>query len=48
MTCPDCGGKIIGDGYTEVEHCENVDVSDMCLEPDAGIIYCNGVLNEEE
>ena len=38
--CPYCGGDIIGDGYTIVLHCENVDVP-LDIEPDADIIYCN-------
>jgi hypothetical protein len=41
MTCPFCGGDLIGDGYTVVLHCENVDISDCCAEPDAGPIYCD-------
>jgi len=42
FVCPVCGGSIIGDGYTMVMHCENVDVSGDCYEPDAGPIYCKG------
>lgn len=39
MSCPNCGGDIIGDGFTTVRHCENVtDVSDY--EPDADVVYC--------
>jgi hypothetical protein len=39
MTCKNCGGSMVGDGYTLVRHCENVnDIQDK--EPDAGPIYC--------
>ena len=37
--CPVCGGLMIGDGYTIVYHCENVDLP-LDIEPDAGPIYC--------
>lgn len=39
-TCPSCGGDLIGDGYTSVIHCEEVD-PDPWLEPDANPVYCN-------
>ena len=39
MTCPNCGGTMIGDGYTIVKHCENVDIG-LDVEPDASPIYC--------
>ena len=40
-SCPNCGGSIIGDGYSEVMRCENADESlyEFC-EPDAPIVYC--------
>lgn len=38
--CPNCGGDMTGDGYTSVEHCENVE-PDPSLEPDANPVYCN-------
>lgn len=41
MPCPNCGGSLIGDGYTIVVHCENADIENNCYEPDAGPIYCN-------
>jgi hypothetical protein len=47
-SCPRCGGAMVGDGYTDVRHCENVDVSDMCLEPVAGPVYCNFTDENEE
>lgn len=37
--CPHCGGDIIGDGYTTIRHCENVDLP-LGIEPDAGPVYC--------
>ena len=39
--CPNCGGDLIGDGYTSVVHCEyaNEESYENC-EPDAGPIYC--------
>lgn len=40
MRCRNCGGTMVGDGYTTVYHCEFVDTSGMYLEPDAGPIYC--------
>lgn len=39
MSCPVCGGTMIGDGYTTPIHCENVDI-DPWIEPDFGPIYC--------
>lgn len=39
MTCTNCGGEMIGDGYTMVLHCENVDMP-IDVEPDADPIYC--------
>jgi len=40
--CPNCGGSIIGDGYTTVRHCELADNNIiMESEPDAPIILCN-------
>lgn len=40
MSCKTCGGTMVGDGYTSVCHCENLDVLSMGLEPDAGPVYC--------
>ena len=37
--CPKCGGTMVGDGYTMVSHCENVDVP-QGVEADAPAIYC--------
>ena len=39
MNCKTCGGTMVGDGYSSVRHCENVDVP-MDVEPDAEPIYC--------
>ena len=41
-TCPICGGNLIGDGYSSVVHCENVDAP-IDVEPDADVIYCTNV-----
>jgi hypothetical protein len=38
-TCVNCGGDIIGNGYTSVEHCENADL-ELGIEPDAELVYC--------
>ena len=38
MSCKNCGGDMIGDGYTVVLHCEYAEVD--TLEPDAGPVYC--------
>lgn len=39
-SCPNCGGNLVGDGYTVVQHCENVDITGMGIEADADTIYC--------
>ena len=40
--CQNCGGTMIGDGYTSVRHCENATDLDSIAEAeaDAGPIYC--------
>lgn len=38
-TCSNCGGEILGDGYTVVLHCENAEIPD-CTEPDANTVLC--------
>ena len=40
MSCIKCGGEMIGDDYTMVLHCENVDDIEG-YEADAGPIYCD-------
>lgn len=40
VSCPVCGGSIIGDGFTSVRHCENTNIDISCVEPDANTIYC--------
>lgn len=37
MTCPNCGGKLLGDGWRTRRHCERVDAAG---EPDADPLYC--------
>jgi|694.fasta_scaffold91828_2 hypothetical protein len=39
--CPHCGGSMLGDGYTTVMHCERVDISSVCAEPDSAHIFCD-------
>lgn len=46
MTCPNCGGRMHGDGFTQVFHCETVD--DLgSAEPDAGPIYCEQIAYDD-
>ena len=40
MCCKNCGGDMSGDGYSEVRHCENVDVIGKGYEPDANPVFC--------
>lgn len=40
MSCSVCGGKMLGDGYTEVLHCERIESSG--IEPDAMPRECEG------
>lgn len=40
MCCKNCGGDMLGDGYSEVRHCENVDVVGEGYEPDANPVFC--------
>ena len=37
--CPNCGGAILGDGFTLPYHCERVTVTHR--EPDAPVLYCS-------
>ena len=39
MSCVNCGGSMIGDGYTSVESCEFAFDTEY-LTPDSGPIYC--------
>lgn len=42
MKCPNCGGDMVGDGYTTVLHCESVDLGpEDAVEPDAGPVMCH-------
>jgi uncharacterized protein (DUF983 family) len=39
--CPNCGGTILGDGYTVVQHCEFADYDKYYdKEPDSNTILC--------
>ena len=39
MRCKNCGGSMIGDGYTEPLRCEFAEVEEG-TEPDANPVYC--------
>lgn len=45
MRCKTCGEPMEGDGYNDVIHCPNVDVTGIGYEPDANPVYCE---EEEE
>lgn len=48
MSCPKCGGEMIGDGYTTVLHCEFANEEDYWyLAPDSNPIYCDFEEDEE-
>lgn len=39
--CPHCGGTLLGDGYTEVVHCEFAEPDDLDgVEADGNPVYC--------
>jgi hypothetical protein len=41
MSCPICGGTMVGDGHTTLRHCEFARDEDIeGKEPDAGPVYC--------
>jgi hypothetical protein len=41
MTCPRCGGSMLGDGYREVFHCEFAEWHDYrWVTPDDEPVYC--------
>lgn len=46
MTCPVCGGTMVGDGYTMVIHCENAELP-VDAEPDAEPVFCKKEQNGE-
>lgn len=45
--CPNCGGKIEGDGYQTPFHCENTDL-DTSKEPDSEVQLCSQNLSIED
>lgn len=45
MRCKNCGEPMEVDGYTDVIHCPNIDVTGIGYEPDANPVYCE---EEEE
>jgi len=46
MKCPNCGGSILGDGFTSTMACENA-IIPPDREVDAGIILCNTLIEQE-
>lgn len=46
-TCPDCGGSLLGDGFTEVIHCERVSISNLNVEPDSDPVFCQNQEDED-
>ena len=49
FVCINCNGEMFGDGYTDVERCENIDDEEQyCYNaPDEGPVYCNFVRTGE-
>lgn len=46
MICNKCGGRMIGDGFTEIIHCENAEYESYYdLPPDDTPVECD---NEED
>lgn len=39
-TCPNCGGELMGNGVTEVLHCERVSVLDLNVPVDSDPVFC--------
>lgn len=49
MSCPICGGTMVGDGYTTLRHCEFARDEDIeGKEPDAGPVYCVEIVETPE
>lgn len=46
MRCKDCGESMEGDGYSDVIHCPNIDVTGMGYEPDASLFTVKRYKNE--
>lgn len=40
QNCPVCGGRIYGDGFSVVWHCENLD-GPFFVEPDSAPLFCD-------
>lgn len=45
MNCKTCGNELVGDGYTTVIRCTNINTMALaeieeCAEPDSGPWYC--------
>jgi uncharacterized protein (DUF983 family) len=42
--CPNCGRELLGDGYTEIKHCEFAKEEDYFdHEHDANPVYCKEI-----
>ena len=49
MTCRNCGGSLLGDGFTVVLHCENAEEADcQYREPDAAPVHCRADSSQGE
>ncbi len=46
MTCKNCGGDMIGDGYKIYLHCEYTDTNDI-IEADGSPVYCVDSVEED-
>jgi len=41
ICCKDCGGEMIGDGFTVIVHCENAEEESFFYdEPDSAHVFC--------
>jgi len=48
-SCTNCGGDIIGDGFTSAMHCENAeDDTYEFNEPDANVVECTTDFDEHK
>ena len=49
LTCKNCGGDMVGDGYTVQVHCETVDLigHPKACAPDGEHVYCEEIPENE-
>jgi hypothetical protein len=45
--CPNCGGSMVGDGYTMYRHCENLEHTYQDREPDSPPIFCQSPMSSK-